>query len=212
MVNIGIIGVGLVGSEFISQLFAHNSQSKTPAFNVIALMSSKKQLLSDPSYSPLNLSSWKDDLSAKGTTSNLTLFINYLSESPTPSIVIDNTASKEIANSYPLFIEKGLHIITPNKVAFSDDLKLYKEIREKADEKKRFIYHESTVGAGLPVLSTLVDLIRTGDKIIKIEGIFSGTLSYIFNEFSNSNGQKKIFSEIVKIAKEKGYTVSVMLG
>ncbi|CAG8653448.1 6592_t:CDS:2, partial [Funneliformis mosseae] len=68
------------------------------------------------------------------------------------------------------------------------------------------VYHESTVGAGLPVLSTLTDLIRTGDKVIKIEGIFSGTLSYIFNEFSKFDGEKKKFSEIVKIAKENGYT------
>ncbi|GBB89968.1 hypothetical protein RclHR1_16810006 [Rhizophagus clarus] len=206
MVNIGIIGVGLVGSELISQLSAHISQNETSTFKIIALMNSTKQLLSNSSYSSLDLSSWKNDLSAKGTTSNLVSFINYLSEAPTPSIVIDNTSSQEIANSYPLFIEKGLHIVAPNKKAFSSDLKLYKEIREKATEKKRFIYHESTVGAGLPVLSTLTDLIRTKDKIIKIEGIFSGTLSYIFNEFSRLDGEKKKFSEIVKIAKENGYT------
>jgi homoserine dehydrogenase len=211
MVNIGIIGVGLVGSELISQLSAYYSRNKTPTFKVIALMNSTKQILSDSSYSPLNLSSWKNDLNAKGTTPNLTSFINYLSETPTPSVVIDNTSSQEIANSYPLFIEKGLHIVTPNKKAFSGDLKLYKEIRKKADEKKRFIYYESTVGAGLPVLNTLMDLIRTGDKVIKIEGIFSGTLSYIFNEFSKLDGEKKKFSEIVKIAKEKGYTVSIIL-
>jgi homoserine dehydrogenase len=209
MVNIGIIGVGLVGSELISQLSDYNSQNKTPTFNVIALMNSTKQLLSNSSYSPLNLSSWKIVLNTKGTASNLTSFINYLSETTTPSIVIDNTSSQEIANAYPLFIEKGLHIITPNKKAFSGDPKLYNEIRAKADEKKRFIYHESTVGAGLPVLSTLTDLIRTGDEVTKIEGIFSGTLSYIFNGFSNPDGEKKKFSEIVKIAKENGYTVSV---
>ncbi|RIA85329.1 hypothetical protein C1645_715103 [Glomus cerebriforme] len=206
MVNIGIIGVGLVGSELISQLSAHISQNKTSTFKVIALMNSTKQLLSNSSYLPLNLSSWKKDLNTKGTTSNLTSFINYLSESPTLSVVIDNTSSQEIANSYPLFIEKGLHIVTPNKKAFSSDLNLYKEIKEKSNEKKRFIYYESTVGAGLPVLSTLTDLLRTGDKVIKIEGIFSGTLSYIFNEFSKLDGEKKKFSEIVGIAKENGYT------
>ncbi|CAG8436187.1 7095_t:CDS:2 [Funneliformis caledonium] len=200
MVHIGIIGVGLVGSELITQLSAYNK-----SFKVIALLNSTKQLLSN-SHTPLDLSNWKNDLNTKGTKSDLTSFINYLSEAPTPSIVIDNTSSQEIANSYPLFIEKGLHIVTPNKKAFSGDLKLYKEIIEKSREKKSLVYHESTVGAGLPVLSTLTDLIRTGDKVIKIEGIFSGTLSYIFNEFSKFDGEKKKFSEIVKIAKENGYT------
>ncbi|CAI2175641.1 13229_t:CDS:2 [Funneliformis geosporum] len=205
MVNIGIIGVGLVGSELINQLSTHINRNKASTFKVIALLNSTKQLLSN-SHTPLDLSNWKNDLSTKGTKSDLTSFINYLSEAPTPSIVVDNTSSQEIADSYPLFIEKGLHIVTPNKKAFSGDLKLYKEIIEKSREKKRLIYHESTVGAGLPVLSTLTDLIRTGDKVIKIEGIFSGTLSYIFNEFSKFDGEKKNFSEIVKIAKENGYT------
>ena len=70
------------------------------------------------------------------------------------------------------------------------------------------MYGESTVGAGLPILSTLKDLVGTGDEIKKIEGVFSGTLSYIFNEFSKVEGGDVKFSEVVKIAKDKGYTVS----
>jgi len=70
------------------------------------------------------------------------------------------------------------------------------------------MYGESTVGAGLPILSTLKDLVETGDEIEKIEGVFSGTLSYIFNEFSKVEGGDVKFSEVVKIAKDKGYTVS----
>ncbi|CAG8512804.1 3917_t:CDS:2 [Scutellospora calospora] len=205
MVNIGIIGVGLVGSELISQLATY--ASSVPRISVIALTNSSKQLLSTPNYSPLELSTWKQTLQTQGNTANLSVFIDYVSNSPTPAIIIDNTSSQEIASQYPLFLEKGLHVVTPNKKAFSSEATLYKEIIEEAKKNKKLVFNESTVGAGLPIISTLKDLVRTGDKINRIEGIFSGTLSYIFNEFSKSgddNGQK--FSEIVTVAKNNGYT------
>ncbi|CAG8843838.1 29775_t:CDS:2 [Gigaspora margarita] len=205
MVNVGIIGVGLVGSELISQLAAH--ASSIPRISVIALTNSSKQLLSTPTYSPLDLSTWKQTLQTQGTTANLSAFIDYVSCSPTPAIIVDNTASQEIASQYPLFLKKGLHVVTPNKKAFSGAETLYKEIVEEAKKNNKLVFNESTVGAGLPVISTLKDLIRTGDKINRIEGIFSGTLSYIFNEFSKSGDDKgQPFSEIVKVAKENGYT------
>ncbi|CAG8508864.1 10945_t:CDS:2 [Diversispora eburnea] len=198
-VNIGIIGVGLVGSELISQLTAHIANNSSPKFSIVALKNSSKQLLSNSTYTSLNLSNWKTTLQTQGLASNLLTFVDYLSNSPTPTIIIDNTSSSEIASQYPLFIKKGLHIVTPNKKAFSEDIEYYKEILKEAEKNKRYLLHESTVGAGLPVINTLNDLIGTDDKIIKIEGIFSGTLSYIFNEFSSLNDDtKKKFSEIVK--------------
>ncbi|RHZ87970.1 hypothetical protein Glove_27g22 [Diversispora epigaea] len=206
-VNIGIIGVGLVGSELISQLTTHIANNSSPKFSIVALKNSSKQLLSNSTYTSLNLSNWKTTLQTQGLASNLLTFVDYLSNSPTPTIIIDNTSSSEIASQYPLFLKKGLHIITPNKKAFSEDIEYYKEILNEAEKNKRYLLHESTVGAGLPVINTLNDLIGTDDKIIKIEGIFSGTLSYIFNEFSSLNGDtKKKFSEIVKVAQENGYT------
>ncbi|CAG8798417.1 16505_t:CDS:2 [Racocetra persica] len=204
MINIGIIGVGLVGSELISQLAAYASSA--PKLSVIALTNSSKQLLSTPAYSPLDLSTWKHALQTQGTTANLSVFIDYVSNSPVPAIIIDNTASQEIASQYPLFLRKGLQVVTPNKKAFSGAETLYKEIMEEAKKNKMFVFNESTVGAGLPIISTLKDLIRTGDKINRIEGIFSGTLSYIFNEFSKSGDDGQKFSEIVKVAKKNGYT------
>ncbi|CAG8515770.1 17536_t:CDS:2 [Acaulospora morrowiae] len=207
MVNVGIIGVGLVGSELLSQLSTHRSSNVIPKFSVVALKNSSKQLLSSSDYAPLDLSNWKVALQTHGATSDLATFVEYLSSSPTPAVIIDNTSSQEIASQYSLFLRKGLHVVTPNKKAFSGDIEYYKKIVEEAEKNKRSLLHESTVGAGLPVINTLNDLIKTGDKIVKIEGIFSGTLSYIFNEFSSLSGNtKRKFSEIVKVAQENGYT------
>ncbi|KAF9580699.1 hypothetical protein BGW38_002554, partial [Lunasporangiospora selenospora] len=153
VVNVAIVGVGLVGSEFIAQVLA--TQSKKIA-------------------------------------------------------VLDCTSNESVANYYPNWLQAGFHVVTPNKKAFSGDLSLYKKIKEIANNKpgSPLVYHESTVGAGLPVINTLNDLVNTGDKIVKIEGIFSGTLSYIFNNFSTLDPAAKPvkFSEVVSVAKDLGYT------
>ncbi|CAG8585144.1 2115_t:CDS:2, partial [Scutellospora calospora] len=99
-----------------------------------------------------------------------------------------------------------LHIVTPNKKALSSEATLYKEIIEKAKKNKKLFFNKSIVGASLPIISILKDLVRTEDKINRIKSIFSEILSYIFNEFSKSgddNGQK--FSKIVTVAKNNGY-------
>lgn len=97
--------------------------------------------------------------------------------------------------------------MTPNKKGFSDDLSLWKDIFASAAEGKAFVYHESTVGAGLPVLSTLKDLVATGDEVTRIEGVFSGTLSFLFNTFAPASGSSDAkWSAVVAQAKELGYT------
>ena len=102
----------------------------------------------------------------------------------------------------------GVHLVTPNKKGFSGGLGLYNQIQGSSfPNGSALVYGESTVGAGLPILSTLKDLIATGDEVEKIEGVFSGTLSYIFNEYSKVSGGDVKFSEVVKVAKDKGYTV-----
>ncbi|KAG9105441.1 hypothetical protein FRC07_009277, partial [Ceratobasidium sp. 392] len=118
----------------------------------------------------------------------------------------DNTSSDVIAGLYPSFLSAGIDVITPNKKAYSSDLGLYTRIKEASVRTGARYLIESTVGAGLPIISTLQDLVATGDKIIKIEGVLSGTLSYIFNEYSKPGGGNENFSAIVKGAREKGYT------
>lgn len=201
-VNIAIVGVGLVGKEFISQL----KQANFP-YSVIAISTSSK-LLRSRSYEPLNLSTWGSDIARASSPPAWNDYVEYLARSPNPVILIDNTSNETIASSYPSLLKKGISVATPNKKGFSGSSSLWQDIQNSSSESGALIYHESSVGAGLPIISTLKDLIATGDEIHKIEGIFSGTLSYIFNEFSPSDSSppEKKFSDVVKIAKDSGYT------
>ncbi|GME96600.1 unnamed protein product [[Candida] boidinii] len=131
----------------------------------------------------------------------------FLSKSPLPTILVDNTSSNAVAESYPSFIKAGISIATPNKKAFSSDIKLWNDIFDVAErEDNGLVYHEASVGAGLPLITPLKELVATGDEVVTIEGIFSGTLSYIFNEYSTIEANDKKFSDVVKVAKELGYT------
>ena len=118
------------------------------------------------------------------------------------TIFIDNTANKQIANYYNEILENSISISTPNKIATSSSYAKYQMLKRTARKRGVQFMYETNVGAGLPVISTLNDLINSGDRIIKIEGILSGSLSFIFNSFDGANP----FSEIVQEAKKRGYT------
>jgi len=120
--------------------------------------------------------------------------------------LVDNTSSEEVAGFYPLWLKQGINVVTPNKKAFSGDAELFTKILNASRESGAKFLNEATVGAGLPVIAPLKELLATGDKITKIEGVFSGTMSYIFNEFSTGTPDGPAFSSIVAIAREKGYT------
>jgi len=123
--------------------------------------------------------------------------------------VVDNTSSDDVASLYPHFLSRGFSVVTPNKKAYSSSLELYNQILAASNEGGAKIFYESTVGAGLPIISALKDLIQTGDKVTRIEGVLSGTLSYLFNEYSpatSTSSPPKSFASVVKIAKEQGYT------
>lgn len=135
--------------------------------------------------------------------------LQFLEKSPLPAILVDNTSNETWAKAYPEFLSKSISVVTPNKKAFSSDIGLWNAMFNKNanDEgKKGLVYHEATVGAGLPIISTLKDLVATGDKILKIEGTFSGSLGFIFSKFSPVGGSDFKFSDIVKAAKQNGYT------
>ncbi|GME94783.1 unnamed protein product [Ambrosiozyma monospora] len=204
-VNIAIIGSGVVGSAFLKQLA--NIKPQEISYNVVLLTTSKKALVSSD-YSPLNISSYESALQASSTAGySVDQIIAFLKKSPLPSIVVDNTSNESIAKSYPTIIKNGISVATPNKKAFSSDIKLWNDIFDVAGKNGNgLVYHEASVAAGLPLISPLKELVATGDKVEKIEGIFSGTLSYIFNEFSTIAPNDKKFSDVVKVAKELGYT------
>jgi homoserine dehydrogenase len=161
-------------------------------------------------YQPISLVSWEADLQASTTkVPSLPDIAEYLSKAGSPVVLVDNTSNQDVADAYPTFLEKNISIATPNKKAFSGSYNLWKKIFSTASNGTGtggFVFHESSVGAGLPVLSTLHDLVDSGDEVTKIEGVFSGTMSFLFNSFMPIGGGGGAFSAEVKKAKELGYT------
>ncbi|GBG78384.1 hypothetical protein CBR_g26412 [Chara braunii] len=152
----------------------------------------------------IDLTRWKEILQEKGEPADMAKFTEHLRAgylSPN-RVMVDCTASAFVAEHYDDWLQKGIHIVTPNKKANSGPLQQYLKLRNLQRKSYTHYFYEATVGAGLPIISTLRGLLETGDKILKIEGIFSGTLSYIFNNFN----REKTFSGIVAEAKASGFT------
>ncbi|KAF2107882.1 homoserine dehydrogenase-domain-containing protein [Lophiotrema nucula] len=211
-VFIAVIGAGGVGKAFLSQLqqVASNlSRSpSTPTYLSLILLSTSQKSVHHADYKSLN--NWESEL-ANSTTPPLPLpqLVEYLAKAPDKVVLVDNTSNQDVADSYPLFLKKGISIVTPNKKAFSSTYQLWTEIFSAAANgtgSGGYVFHESSVGAGLPVISTLKELVETGDVVRKIEGVFSGTMSFLFNSFQPVNGGGGKFSAEVKTAKEKGFT------
>jgi len=158
----------------------------------------------------LNLDTVESDLaSSKQPILEASALVEYLATAPEKVILVDNTSSLDIARQYPAFLRKGISVVTPNKKGFSDNYELWKDIFAAASNgtgNGGYVFHESTVGAGLPVLSTLKELVETGDEVTKIEGVFSGTMSFLFNSFMPVGGGGGSFAAEVKKAKDLGYT------
>ncbi|KAF2086782.1 homoserine dehydrogenase-like protein [Saccharata proteae CBS 121410] len=210
---VAVIGCGGVGKGFLNQLSAVTSRvsrSSSPIYLSLVFLSRSSKALYSPSYQSLSLSTWEADL-AKSETAvpSPQQIADYLSAAPSKVILVDNTSNQDIAASYPLFLKKGINVVTPNKKAFSSDYALWQSIFNAAGNGTGaggYIFHESSVGAGLPVISTLKELVETGDDVQKIEGVFSGTMSFLFNSFMPVGGGGGSFSAEVKKAKELGYT------
>jgi aspartokinase/homoserine dehydrogenase 1 len=120
----------------------------------------------------------------------------------TNAALVDCTADQSIVDAYPAFIDANLHIVTPNKKANALPWRRYEALMERMRARRKYFLYEANVGAGLPIMSTLRDLIASGDRILKIEGIVSGTLSYLFNTFDGESP----FSALVQEAHRIGFT------
>jgi len=151
----------------------------------------------------VSLATWAEDYEGTAVDLDMDAFEQHVNPDHLPhAVIIDCTADESVAARYADWLERGIHVITPNKKAFSSAYKDYEALQAAADKGSSHYFYETTVGAGLPIISTLCDLIYTGDEIRSIHGIFSGTLAYLFNVY---NGAEP-FSEIVRVAKESGYT------
>lgn len=202
-IGVGIVGPGLIGGTLVKQLSEQRKQLKEEFgidLRVLGIASSQKMMFKETG---IDLDTWKQDFDTKAVPCDLGKFGDFLSSHYIPNrVIVDCTASDAPASHYIDWMKQGIHVVTPNKKLGSGPLEQYQTVRRMQREGYIHFFYEGTVGAGLPVMGTLKHLLETGDKIIKIEGILSGTLSYIFNTF----GDGRPFSEVVADAKAKGYT------
>ena len=201
-VSIGLIGPGTVGGVLLDQLASQveRLRSLNLDLRVRGIAGSRRMLLEEHA---VDLADWRGRLAARGEPFDLRRFADAVQPDYIPhALIIDCTASAEVASHYRDWLARGIHVITPNKKANSGALGYYRACQEAARAAGTHYLYEATVGAGLPVIQTLRDLRETGDEVASIEGIFSGTLAYLFNVFDGSEP----FSSIVRTAKQKGYT------
>jgi aspartokinase/homoserine dehydrogenase 1 len=201
--SIGVIGPGTVGRVLLDQL-ASQSERLQQQFKldlrVRGILDSKRMLLAEQS---VPLAGWRTAFEETAIASDLARFVDHVRGDYLPhTVLIDCTASEAVSTHYHEWLARGIHIVTPNKKANSASLDYYRSLIEARRRSGAHYLYEATVGAGLPVIQTLRDLRETGDEITSIEGIFSGTLAYLFNVYDGSVP----FSEIVRDAKDRGYT------
>merc|ERR1719217_1523983 len=213
-VSVGVIGTGLVGAELLEQLESCKEALHKQGLDITVASISKTKPNADGERRPWMLCDSEEGCSlesvseamsdpAAGEEGDFVKMADFLKESSEHAIIVDATASEAVSDFYPVWLGKGVHVVTPNKKAGSGDLKRWQQCKAAMAETGAQWGDETTVGAGLPILNTLrTDLLGTGDKVKTIEGIFSGTLSYLFNVFKP--GMK--FSDVVTDAKEKGFT------
>ena len=201
--SVGLFGPGNIGGTLLDQLSAESERLRREFdldIRVRGIATSKKMLLSEDG---IDLSSWRNKFKSEAIAYNEEIFLSHIAAQYYPhKVIIDCTSSESRAMQYKKFIENGFHVITPNKKAGSGPYSYYRELMASALRTGRKFLYETTVGAGLPVICTLKDLRETGDRVISVEGMVSGTLCWLFSEYDGTVP----FSELVKKARSLGYT------
>ena len=201
--NLFLVGTGLIGSTLLKQIEQQKSYLKSVhaiEILIVAMSNSRKMFFHEEGISPVNFKKQLDD---KGEKASLPDFVHRMKNmNLSQSIFVDCTSNEELANYYEGILDKSISIVTPNKIANSGSYAQYARLKNKSGRRNvRFLF-ETNVGAGLPVINTLNDLMQSGDRILKIEAVLSGTLSFIFNTYKSGNR----FADIVKEAQRRGFT------
>jgi aspartokinase/homoserine dehydrogenase 1 len=199
--HIFLAGTGFVGSSLIAQLCKQHDlllKEHNLKINLLGIANSRLMVIGNK---PIPLEYCKGVLSSEGEKSDINLFINHITRlNLRNSVFIDCTANEKVASSYNEALKKYVSVVTANKIACSSEYSYYRELKTLANEKGvRFMY-ETTVGAGLPIIKTIADLVVSGDRILKIEAVLSGTLNFIFNTL----GPEMPLSKTIRLAKERG--------
>lgn len=202
-INIAIFGHGNVGSHLVNQIISSKeeiSRRRDLELNIFAVANSKTVLLRQNGLD----GNWFEEKTISGREYTPNDVISYAKSNNLQNLIlVDNTADAGFVQQYANFVENGFHLVSSNKIANALDLNFYKELRQKLISQKREYLYETNVGAGLPLIDTIKLLHLSGENITRIRGVFSGSLSYIFNTFSEEDST---FSSVLKSAIDKGFT------
>ncbi len=200
--DVFVVGIGGVGGELVDQIERQQAKlaEKGIVIRVCGLANSKGLLLDSEG---LPLEHWRDRMSAATEEFSLARLISLVQRNHIINpVLVDCTSSEDIANQYADFLAAGFHVVTPNKKANTASIVYYHQLRDVARSSRRKLMYETTVGAGLPVIENLQNLISAGDELERFSGILSGSLSYIFGKLDEGMS----LSEATNIAKQNGFT------
>lgn len=201
--NVFLMGIGTVGGNLLQQIQMQQQKllyEKHLKIKLTGIANSRKMIFNRDG---IEIFSFKELLENAEMNSSLTGFVNEIKEMNIyNSVFVDCTASDEVATVYKEILKSNISIVTANKAAASSEYEIYAELKKIAKQKGVKFLFETNVGAGLPIINTLNDLVNSGDKILKIEAVLSGTLNYIFNTIS----AEMPLSKTIKMAKDKGYS------
>lgn len=201
-IDVFLVGCGVVGSELISQIAKQQESLKAQHIDLkIYGLATSKGIVFDKNG--IELSNWQSRVGVDAeplTVENVKAFVrdNHLIN----PVLVDATSNEELAMQYANYLAEGFHVVTPNKKANTDSWQYYQQLRTAAQSTNRRFLYETTVGAGLPVIDTLQNLIKAGDELVRFEGVLSGSLSYIFGKLEEG----MTLSEATAIAKQNGFT------
>ena len=201
-VHLFIAGVGNVGSKLLQQIekqLVSLQQHLKIKINVVGISNSRTMVVNEKGVA---LDNWQEELQ-QGEKASMPLFIDHvINKNLRNSVFVDITANQDVAAIYDRLLQKSISVVACNKIAASSDYANYKRLKDLAREFNCKFLFETNVGAGLPVIGTLNDLVYSGDEVKKLEAVLSGTLNFVFNNYDGS----RPFSDVVRQAQEEGYT------
>ena len=202
VLEVVLFGAGNVGGALLGQIQRQQARFLAGGLDVrVVGLADEKHMRLEPRG--LDLARWREELALEGEATDLDRVLAFvLARRPTLPVFVDCTTSADLTKRYPDIFDAGMHLVVANKKANSSSLAFYQELRRRSAKRARRFLYETNVGAGLPVIDTVKNLVRTGDHLLRFEGILSGSMSYILGLL----GEGVTLSEAVRAAKEKGFT------
>ncbi|MBA6296969.1 bifunctional aspartate kinase/homoserine dehydrogenase I [Colwellia sp. MB02u-9] len=201
-IDVFLVGCGVVGSELLAQIARQQAKLTTDniSLRVYGLANSKGMVFNSEGIDAAN---WQENLRQQPVAVNVENIKNFVRQNHLINpVLVDCTSNEALALQYVDYLEAGFNVVTPNKKANTDSWQYYQALRTAAQKTNRRFLYETTVGAGLPVIDTLQNLLKAGDELVRFEGILSGSLSYIFGKLDEG----MTLSQATNLAKEQGFT------